>query len=375
MDVSAADHGMALLANGAITAWGKDTDGQIGNGTDFDAPPPECLCQRPVSVIGLSGPARQVSAGGYHSVALVANGTSQAWGYNYEGELGTGQPTTEGCSCIPAPGPPVLGLAGAQSVATGEYDTLALLGDGTVRAWGYNSEGQLGDGTEEDRSAPVPVAGVFGASEVASGAATSIALVGPSHQLTVSLAGAGAGSVGGPKNIICPAVSCAARFPDSQVEILRAEPTPGTGFAGFSGGCTGTAPCQVRMDEDKSVTATFGPPTGTSITEAKITQGRKAKKKAKASTRPKPTAKARFTFTAPGAVTGFQCMLVKPKPKPKPKKKARHSRKKAKPKFSTCSSPKQYKKLRKGSYTFKVRAQNILGVDAKPAVRKFKIKR
>ena len=48
--------------------------------------------------------------------------------------------------------------------------------------------------------------------------------------------------------------------------------------------------------------------------------------------------RATFSFTAPGAVTGYQCMLVKPKPKGK-------KRRRAKPRFSSCSSPKRYKKL------------------------------
>ena len=124
------------------------------------------------------------------------------------------------------------------------------------------------------------------------------------------------------------------------------------------------------MDADRTVTATFGPPKGTQITRAKITQGKK-KKRAKTSTKPKPTAKAQFEFTAPGAVTGYQCMLVTPKPKTK---KAR-SKRREKPTFSDRSSPKRYKQLRKGRYTFKVRAGNTLGVDAQPAVRKFRIKR
>jgi alpha-tubulin suppressor-like RCC1 family protein len=373
VDISSDRHGMALLANGTVTAWGQDTDGQIGNGTDFEAPPPECLCLPAVSVVGLAGPVRQIDAGGYHSVALLGSGIAQAWGYNYEGELGNGIVTTEGCTCIPAAGSPVLGLA-AQSLSAGEYHSLELLADGSVWAWGYNSGGQLGDGSEEERSAPVPVGGVAGASEVSAGEATSFALVGPSHALTVSLAGAGAGSVGGPGGILCPAASCVGRSPDGQVQILRAEPAPGSGFAGFTGACAGTGACRVTMDADKAVTATFGPPKGTQITKAKITQGKK-KKKAKASSKSKrkPTARAKFSFTAPGAVSGFECMLVKPKPKKSKGKKKKKKRKK--PKFSRCSSPKQYKKLKKGRYTFKVRAVNILGADANPAVRKFRIKR
>jgi alpha-tubulin suppressor-like RCC1 family protein len=378
---SGRDHVLALLGNGTLTAWGRNDEGQLGTGTIVESAPPACFCVRAVGVQGLPGTAGQVAAGGFHSLALLGGGNPWSWGYNLEGELGNGTTTPTGCQCIPTPGA-VSGLSGVQSIAAGKYHTLALLGDGSVRSWGYNAGGQLGDGTESDRSAPVPVSGVRGATDVMAGQNTSFVLLGPSHSLTVSLEGAGTGNVGGADGLLCPALSCNARFPDSQVQILRAEPAPGSGFAGFTGACTGTGPCQVRMDADKSVTATFGPPKGTKITKAKIKQGKKprkgAKRKAKASRtakprrKPKPTASATFSFSAPGAVSGYQCMLVKPKPKPKKKGKRA---KRAKPRFSSCASPKRYKKLRKGRYTFKVRALNSLGVDAQPAVRKFRIRR
>jgi hypothetical protein len=369
------NHALAVLGNGTVTAWGENSNGQIGTGTATESSPPECFCLTATTASVLTAPVQEIAAGGYFNVVLLGGGNPHSWGYNADGELGNGTTTTAtGCSCMPNPGA-VLGLAGVQTVAAGEYHTLALLGDGSVRAWGFNFRGAVGDGSETDRSAPVPASGVSGASEVSTGDYTSFALIGPSRTLTVSLAGAGAGNVGGPDGIICPAVNCAARFPDSQVQFLRAEPAPGSGFAGFTGACTGTGPCQVRMDADKEVTATFGPPKGTKITKARIKQGKKKKKRAKARTararKPKPTAKATFSFTAPGAVSGYQCMLVKPKPKKKKGKK----RKRAKPRFSSCASPKRYRKLRKGRYTFRVRALNALGADAKPAVRKFRIRR
>jgi hypothetical protein len=55
---------------------------------------------------------------------------------------------------------------------------------------------------------------------------------------------------------------------------------------------------------------------------------------------------AKFSFRAAGA-TGFQCALSQ-KPKGKDKR--------AKPKYSSCTSPKRYKHLKAGSYTFFVRA-------------------
>ena len=46
------------------------------------------------------------------------------------------------------------GRDGAVQVATGAYHSLALLGDGTVRAWGRNNLGQLGNGATANRSTP-----------------------------------------------------------------------------------------------------------------------------------------------------------------------------------------------------------------------------
>jgi alpha-tubulin suppressor-like RCC1 family protein len=370
MAISAGDyHGIAMFGDGTLRAWGENERGQIGNGSSIESAPPACLCVAPTVAGGFPGPVQEIAAGGYHTIALLGGGAARSWGYNDSGQVGNGIEPSNSCKCVPTAAV-VAGLLGPQSFAAGEYHSLALLGDGTVWAWGDNQYGQLGDGSEADRRVAVQVSGLSGVSDISSGEDTSFALIGPSRSLNVSLAGAGTGTVGGPDGILCPVVSCVARFPDSQVQILRAVPAPGAGFAGFTGACTGTGICQVRMDADKTITATFGPPKGTKIDKAKIKQGKKPKKGAKK--KPKPTAKAKFSFSAPGAVTGYQCMLVKPKPK---KKKGKKAKKPKKPKFSSCASPKTYKKLKKGKYTFKVRAKNNLGVDAKPAVKKFRIKR
>ncbi|MDQ6927325.1 MAG: DUF1963 domain-containing protein [Actinomycetota bacterium] len=77
---------------------------------------------------------------------------------------------------FPTPAP-VEGVAGAVAVATGAFHCLALLGDGTVMAWGTNEDGQLGDGTRLDRPAPVLVEEVKGATAIAAGAGHSLALL------------------------------------------------------------------------------------------------------------------------------------------------------------------------------------------------------
>ena len=68
----------------------------------------------------------QVSAGGAHSLAILADGTIRAWGYD-----GNGQCTV-----------PDFGGIEVVEVSAGEYHSLARLADGTVKVWGRNSDGQ-----------------------------------------------------------------------------------------------------------------------------------------------------------------------------------------------------------------------------------------
>jgi alpha-tubulin suppressor-like RCC1 family protein len=51
----------------------------------------------------------------------------------------------------------VSGLTRAIAIAAGEAHTCAVLDDGEVQCWGYNSTSQLGDGTTTDSPTPVTV--------------------------------------------------------------------------------------------------------------------------------------------------------------------------------------------------------------------------
>ena len=356
--ISAGDYlASALLADGTIKDWGYNYNGEVGNGSLSQT---GCECSPPVTVTGVAG-AKATSSGGYHGLALLGSGAALSWGYNPYGEVGNGTKVTSGCECIALP-VPVSDLPNPRALAGGGYHSLALMQDGSVKAWGYNYFGEIGDGSQTDRSAPVTVGGVGGASAVTSATFASFALIGPSQTLSVALAGAGTGVVGG-DGILCPTVACAGSYSQGKVQALRAEPSPGVGFAGFSGACTGTGPCQVNLSQDQQVTATFGPPSGTRIDAAKIR---------------KKTAK--FSFSAPGAISGYQCKLIRPKPKKhhgkksKGKGKGKSSKRRAAPKWVGCGAPKLYKHLPPGAYSFKVRALDIVGVDAQPAVKHFKVK-
>jgi alpha-tubulin suppressor-like RCC1 family protein len=355
--------GMALLGDGRVMDWGENYDGELGNGTDNTAAgEAPCYCVGPVEVSGLTG-AKAVAAGAYHGLALRPDGTLVGWGYNGDGELGIGSfAGPENCGGDPCSRVPVTvsGLSGVTAISAGYYHTLALLSNGTVDAWGFNFSGQLGNGTTSSADLPTAVSGVSGASGVAAHDSASFALLGPTQTLNVAFAGAGTGTVGGAAGLLCPP-ACSSGFPQGAVETLRAAPSAPSAFAGFSGACTGNGLCRATMGQDQQVTATFGPPKGTMITKSKTSSRKKS---------------ALFRFSAPGAITGFECELVRPRPHRHHRKhKSNRGLERARPRFAACGpASKTYKHLRLGRYTFKVRALDILGADAVPAVKRFQIK-
>jgi alpha-tubulin suppressor-like RCC1 family protein len=159
--MSAGDyHSLALLSDGTVSAWGANWGGQLGDNTNNDN-------SLPVQVVGPGGVGVldnvvAVSAGGYHSLALLSDGTVRAWGYNRYSELGDGT-TSDSTSPVQVVGPGGVGiLDNVVAVSAGYEHSLALLSDGTVRAWGYNGEGTLGDNTIDNRSSPVQVVGSGG---------------------------------------------------------------------------------------------------------------------------------------------------------------------------------------------------------------------
>jgi hypothetical protein len=76
--------------------------------------------------------------------------------------------------------------------------------------------------------------------------------------LTVALAGTGTGAVSTcPADLICGPV-CRATYATGSPVILTALPAAGSTFTGWSGGCSGTGPCELVLGASRTVTATFG---------------------------------------------------------------------------------------------------------------------
>jgi len=167
-------HTCALLGEGTMWCWGRNADGQLGDGTaGTQCAQTTGLCSStPVRAGGITNPAA-ITAGGYHTCALLGDGTAQCWGRNGQGQLGDGT-ITNSSSPVRAGG-----ISGAVAVSGGFSHTCAVLSDGTVQCWGENVEGQLGDGTSgRSSSPPVRVSGLSGAVAVSGGYRHTCALLG-----------------------------------------------------------------------------------------------------------------------------------------------------------------------------------------------------
>ncbi|PTL59482.1 Ig-like domain-containing protein [Paraconexibacter algicola] len=139
----------AILDDGAARCWGDNQYGQLGSGTRTAA-------STPIAVpLGTGRTATAISAGAYHACAILDDGSAACWGYNTRGALGngtTGETQTPGPVAVQLP-------AGrrATSIAAGGYHTCAVLDDGSAACWGDGDYGQLGNGGTTFSTVPVAV--------------------------------------------------------------------------------------------------------------------------------------------------------------------------------------------------------------------------
>ena len=153
-----ADYSLAVDANGAVWAWGQNTDGELGQplaGPDDNAHPtpvqvviPALAPGDPYLPQGPSDPINpaditkivSVAAGGHHVLALGRTGRVWGWGRNDFAQVGTGT------SSAPVLTPTLLRTWVTAAVAAGEFHS--MLYDNEVPrhavSWGLNGSGQGG---------------------------------------------------------------------------------------------------------------------------------------------------------------------------------------------------------------------------------------
>ncbi|MFN3202882.1 MAG: fibrinogen-related protein [Bradymonadia bacterium] len=161
--VQASAHTCALLDDGSVKCWGSNSGGRLGIGTSVgpvgDAAG-EMGDNLPTVNLGTGRTATFLTVGSAHTCAVLDNGRVKCWGSSSRGQLG--YEITSGRGSVPehmgdnlpyvdlgtnAQGQPHT----ATRLGSGDEHTCAVLEDGQVKCWGYNSTGQLGHGDTTQR--------------------------------------------------------------------------------------------------------------------------------------------------------------------------------------------------------------------------------
>ncbi len=151
-------HTCVLRPEGDLACWGKNTDGQLGRPKSASEAPGASVNFGiiPKDPISFVPQAVAIAAGGYHTCALMVGGDIQCWGNNDFGQVSVG----DGPGAIDQT-LMVIPKTEAVALTAGGYHTCKVNADGTASCWGHNANGQLGDGTTNDPTIqPVAVKGV-----------------------------------------------------------------------------------------------------------------------------------------------------------------------------------------------------------------------
>jgi RHS repeat-associated protein len=127
---------------GAVKCWGYNAHGQPGDGTTATnrLVPTDVSGHAPRTVCGLTN-VSALTAGGYHTCAILTNGDKQCWGLNFYGQLGNGQ-----ISYVPTPGN-VSDHSTAYTYADGEHP-YAVTDLSSNESYAYDADGNMTSRTE-----------------------------------------------------------------------------------------------------------------------------------------------------------------------------------------------------------------------------------
>ena len=141
-------HTCVILDGGDVFCWGKNNYGQLGDGTTSNR-------DTPTITASLGTKAVAIAAGYDHTCAILDNGEVSCWGRNQNGQLGDGNEGIDSTSPISTD---TLGTnRDAIAISAGLDHTCVILDNGDVSCWGNSDYGALGNGDDTDNIYSSPI--------------------------------------------------------------------------------------------------------------------------------------------------------------------------------------------------------------------------
>ncbi|KAA0170010.1 hypothetical protein FNF27_06763 [Cafeteria roenbergensis] len=141
-------HSVVLLTDGTVRAFGAATSGRLGYGSEISVGDVESRLPSLQGPVPVGGAVVAVAAGDSHTLVVLVDGTVKAFGEGDYGKLGYGSTDNVGdkLATVPSAQGPVPLNGTAKAVSAGEDHSLVLMDDGTVFAFGRSDSGRLGYG-------------------------------------------------------------------------------------------------------------------------------------------------------------------------------------------------------------------------------------
>ncbi|MDP6661833.1 MAG: hypothetical protein QF545_02700 [Candidatus Thalassarchaeaceae archaeon] len=137
-------HTCGILDDGSVYCWGNNSHGQLGDGTNITSAYARAASLPPGRM------AISIDAGREHTCAILDDSSAYCWGRNTEGQIGDG--TTDNSSTpVSVSMPSGLGVA---EITAGNFHTCAVATNGSVYCWGGHGQGALGLGEDVDSDIP-----------------------------------------------------------------------------------------------------------------------------------------------------------------------------------------------------------------------------
>ena len=129
--VSGEQHTIAIADDGTLWGWGSNSSGEAG----ISASSPNHV--NTPTQIGTATNWTDIDCGSYHSMALNSDDELYTWGYNVNGQLGTGDNSVRNS--------PTLISGEWKAIGAGFFHSFAITIDGALFGTGNGNDGQLGN--------------------------------------------------------------------------------------------------------------------------------------------------------------------------------------------------------------------------------------